>query len=227
MSLGRRFGQSRTVYDSHRRYLDMNDPLRNRRQAHNQGYEYVTDERRQLGDFRLYETYQKNGVKAIGLNKAEYKRRLKKGDSTEFPRIDVEGVYGLWCLDILPYATHINWTIDFMHTCNNVCHDMMNSIRPSHSGVTGLFYTHKNRTYDEKVVDACRDEKIFSVLYSDLKPDWVLEVTECIEMDRAMNNVMGQFKSEELVKNFMRAGKAEKSHDTIYWCIVYARFYFV
>ena len=45
--------------------------------------------------------------------------------------------------------------------------------------------------------------------------------------DRAMNNIMGQLKSEELVKNFMRAGKAEKSHDTIYWCIVYARLHIV
>jgi len=78
MSLGRRFGQSRTVYDSHRRYLEMNDPLRNKRQAHSQGYEYVTDERRQLGDFKHYESYQKNGVKAIALNKAEYNRRIKR-----------------------------------------------------------------------------------------------------------------------------------------------------
>jgi hypothetical protein len=42
-----------------------------------------------------------------------------------------------------------------------------------------------------------------------------------------MNNVIGQMSNEELVKNIMRQGKAEKSHDTIYWCIVYARLAFI
>ena len=42
-------------------------------------------------------------------------------------------------------------------------------------------------------------------------------------MDKAMGNILCQSRSEEIVKNVMRGGRAEKSHDTIYWCIVNAR----
>lgn len=214
------------MYDGHRRYLGVADPLRNRKNAHKQGLEYTENERRLIPTMKTYEEYRENGMEAEKLNEAEYLRKLKKKEKLNSKHIDVNGVYGLWSLDILPYAKSIYWTMDFMHTTNNICHDMLNSIRPTHSIITGLYYGHKNRTYDEGVVEACKTEKIFDVLNSDLKPDWVLEVEECLEMDRSMNNIMGQFRSEEVVKNVMRAGKAEKSHDTIYWCIVYARFSF-
>lgn len=200
------------------------DPLRNSKTARKQGLEYAGNEHGVRPTKKTYENYRKNGVEAKELNEAEYERRLKGNNNLNFQHIDVNGVYGLWSLDVLPYAEKIHWTMDFMHTTNNICHDMLNSIRPTHSGITGLYYCHKNRTYDEGVAEACRNEKIFQVLNEDVKPDWVLEVDECLDIDRSMNNVMGQFESEELVKNVMRAGKAEKSHDTIYWCIVYARF---
>lgn len=203
----------------------MDDPLRNRKSARKSGYEYRNNEVEDVPAIKTYDAYRINGIKAKKLNEAEYKRRLLRKDKTEFKHIDVNGVYGLWSLDILPYASSIHWTMDFMHTTNNICHDMINSIRPTHSGITGLYYNHKNRTYDEGVATACREEKIFPVLNGSLKPDWVLEIDECLEIDRSMNNIIGQFRSEEIVKNVMRAGKAEKSHDTVYWCIVYARFY--
>ena len=157
------------------------------------------------------------------MNDAEYNRRFDNNLNTNFNYIDVNGVYGLWCFDILPYARDIHWTFDFMHSSNNVCHDMLNSTRPSHSGVSGLYYEHSNRTYNSSVVQACKDEKIFKCLELPTKPDWVLEMNECILMDKSMKNIMGQFRSEELVENVMRGGRAEKSHDTIYWCVVYAR----
>jgi hypothetical protein len=100
---------------------------------------------------------------------------------------------------------------------------MLNSTRPTHSGITGLYYEHVNRTYTDSVVEACRGEKIFSILNLSTKPDWVIETHECISMDKGMNNIMCQCRSEELVQNVMRGGRAEKSHDTIYWCTVYAR----
>jgi hypothetical protein len=205
--------------------LAADDVLRDKKRAHQSGYDYYSNEDREFPVYRTYETYQTNGTKAIKLNEAEYKRRLRNKDKTAFNHIDVDGVYGLWCLKDLPYAADIYWTTDFMHTTNNVCHDMLNSIRPTHSQISGAYYGHNNRTYDDKVVAACQDEKIFRCIYGALKPDWVLEVNECIEIDRLMNNIMGQLKSQELVKNVMRAGRGEKSHDTIYWCIVYARFF--
>ena len=175
----------------------------------------------------MYDDYKSNGLEAEILNEAEYNRRIERNLLTNFPRIDVDGVYGLWCLDILRYAPNIHWTIDFMHSCNNVCHDMLNSTRPTHSGISGLYYEHSNRTYCDSVVAACKNEKIFPILESNLKPDWVLEVDECLSMDKAMGNILCQSRSEEIVKNVMRGGRAEKSHDTIYWCIVYARSDFI
>ena len=163
-------------------------------------------------------------MKAERLNEDEYNRRFQNNLNTNFNHIDVDGVYGIWSFNTLPYAADIHWTVDFMHTCNNICCDMLKSTRPTHSGVSGLYYEHGNRTYSDGIVAACKSEKIFRVLESNLKPDWVLELNECLAMDRAMNNIMGQCRSEEIVKNVMRAGHAEKSHDTIYWCIVYARF---
>jgi hypothetical protein len=222
--VGRRFGGTRTIFDGHRRYLASDDELRNKKTARRRGYEYSSDEVLDGPDMKTYENYIKNGKKATQMNEEEYRKKLSHGDRLQFKHIDENGVYGLWCLKDLPYAKDIHWTIDYMHTCNNVCHDFLNSVRPNHSGIPGLYYSFKNRTYDDGVVSACKDEKIFKVLYGDMKPDWVFEVEECIQMDKSMNNIMGQMKSQELVKNVMRAGKAEKSHDTIYWCIVYARY---
>ena len=223
MFLGRRFGRTRTVFDGHRRYLPLDDDLRNRKLARRRGYEYSSDEVLGFPEMKTYENYINNGNIATQLNEEEYQKRLSQNHSLQFNHIDEKGVYGMWCFKDLPYAKDIHWTMDYMHTSNNVCHDYLNSVRPTHSAIPGIYYAFKNRTYDEGVVSVCKDEKIFKVLYGDLKPDWVLEVDECIQMDKSMNNIMGQMKSQELVKNVMRAGKAEKSHDTIYWCIVYAR----
>ena len=189
------------------------------------GYEYASNEVLDGPPMKTYVNYIKNGKKAELLNDKEYKKRLQNKDKLGFKHIDVNGVYGLWCFKDLPYAEDIHWTIDYMHTTNNVCHDLLNSVRPNHSGIPGLYYQFNNRSYDDGVIAACRNEKIFKVLYGDMKPDWVFEIEECIQMDNSMSNIMGQMKSQELVKNVMRAGKAEKSHDTIYWCIVYARLY--
>ena len=53
-------------------------------------------------------------------------------DRLQFKHIDEKGVHGVWCFKDLPYAKDIHWTIDYMHTSNNVCHDLLNSVRPNH-----------------------------------------------------------------------------------------------
>jgi hypothetical protein len=183
------------------------------------GYQFSFNEEREAPIMKTYKDYQALGIKASKMNEDA----IKKKKNNNVDRLQVEGVYGIWCLDILPYADNIHWTVDFMHTASNICNDMLNSIRPTHSAISGLYYEHKNRTYDDKVVSACNDEKIFSCLNDINKPDWVLEIKECLDIDASMNNIIGQMSNEELVKNTMRQGRAEKSHDTIYWCIVYAR----
>ena len=197
--------------------------MRNRSKAKKVGYEYCGNEERDRPTFREYETYRKNGLKAKKLNENELRRRIGLNINTNFQHLHVDGVYGLWCLDVLPYAKFIHWTVDFMHSASNVCGDIIDSIRPTHSAVTGLFYKHENRTYNEDVVKACNEHKIFNFLNDINKPNWVLEVSECLDVDRGMKNVLGYMTNEDIFKNTMRAGHAEKSHDTIYWCIVFLR----
>ena len=125
--VGRGFTASRTVYDSHRRYASLNAPLRSRSNAKKDGYEYCGNEERDRPTFREYETYRKNGLKAKKLNENELRRRIGLNINTNFQYLHVDGVYGLWCLDVLPYAKfihclfciqllifHLVWEINYM-----------------------------------------------------------------------------------------------------------------
>jgi hypothetical protein len=132
------------------------------------------------------------------------------------------GVYGLWSLHILPYAANIHWTVDMMHTFNNVIKDMLDSIRPTVSATPGLYYKHVNRTYKDSVLEKCHDEGIHNTLTTSGEvPPWVLSKKECMSMDRQMMNVIGAHRSDEVSRFVMRSGGTQKSHDTIRWAQVF------
>jgi hypothetical protein len=65
--------------------------------------------------------------------------------STSNKKYAHEGVKKIWCLDCLPYACHIHWTIDAMHCLNNIICDCLSSLRPTNSGDKKL-YKFTNRT---------------------------------------------------------------------------------
>ncbi len=94
---------------------------------------------------RSYESYVENANEAITLNKP------------------CNGVKGLWKFHKLPYAPYIARTVDAMHAHNNVICDIIATMRPTNSG-DSLLFKHKNRTYNEKVNQACSDEGIYFLL---------------------------------------------------------------
>ena len=79
------------------------------------------------------------------------------------------------------------------------------------------------RSYCAGVKAGCEDEDIFRFLEAPGRPPWVLELDECLEIDKAMTRVIGSFASDEVPLNIMRAGKCEKSHDTIHWAHTFSR----
>ena len=133
---------------------------------------------------------------------------------------------GKWPLHILPYVRCIHWSVDYVHTMNNVVVDSLNSLRPSQSGgpsKQGKMYQHKNRTFKQGVINACQKEGIHAHLLNKGPPPWVLPKDVCFQKDNKLRRVIGSFKSEEMTQDIMRAGHMNRSHDTIYWANTYAR----
>ena len=130
---------------------------------------------------------------------------------------------GVWSLHVLPYARLIHWTLDLMHTFSNVIEDCLKSIIPKHGGRSDLLYSNENRTYDKKVVTACKNEKIHHYLHKGNVPPCVLTADQCVAIDRSQFDIIGSFTSDEFVKNVMRGHKSSRSHDTIYWASMYSR----
>jgi hypothetical protein len=215
---GRAFGNKRTIYDGYRRYTSNTRGADERRKAkseHNRKAKlyFSFDENLDRPMKRKYEDYIRDGLEAEELNRT----------STTAKKFNVNGVKGVWCLHILPYASKIHWTYDLMHTFNNVITDALSSIVPTYSGKAGLLYPNENRTICSSVIDACKSEKIHRYLYDGTVPPWVLSVEDCINIDKMQHYIIGQFTSEEFVTNVMRGRKAKRSHDTIYWACVYSR----
>ena len=114
-----------------------------------------------------------------------------------------------------------------MHTLNNVIRDSNNSLRPTNTGnksTKGHLYSHSNRTYSSRVVNACKKEGIHEAIWEGAKPPWVLTKADCKTMDTLCTQVLGWYASEEVPLNVMRAGHAMNSHDTIHWAAVFGRF---
>jgi len=234
---GRVFGKPpyhRIVYDGCRRHLPMNDPRRKKKSVKHKvpasrgratvQLNYSFDEDRPPNKRRTYAEYEAAGAEAIH-NKA---MKMQPDATAEDKALKdhVEGVYGLWCLAALPYANLIHWTVDMMHSFANIIQDTLNSLRPTKSHVAGLYYQHNNRTYGDSVKNACVRDNTFPILQQ-LRPreapPWVLEAKHCLQMDADMNNVMGAFASDEIPKHIFRAGKCQKSHDTIHWAHVFSQ----
>lgn len=215
--LGREFGLKkngrRTVYDSFRSYLDAKDPRRKKDSEHNQENDlhYTDDDHNGRPRNRTYEEYKSSAKEAQRRGKA------------------VDGVKGLWSLAILVYAHLIHWTMDLMHTFNNVIADINKSLRPTNSGKKAkkggsLLFKSANRSYCASVVSACEHHDIHAGIQTKTAPAWVLTKEKCIEMDEQLRQVIGSYKSEEIPQNVMRSGTASKSHDTIQWATLFGRY---
>ena len=52
-----------------------------------------------------------------------YAEYVRNGVEAERRGTAVNGVKGVWVLHTLPYASHIHWTKDMMHTFDNIICD--------------------------------------------------------------------------------------------------------
>jgi hypothetical protein len=161
-------------------------------------------------------------------------RRLKTHEGRRVPRHTKK----LWVLHILPYAGRVHWTEDLMHCFFNIIKDGLNSMRPTNSG-DKKFYQNQNRTTATVVVAACLEEGnailwrfmsfyayiigIHEHLGESTNAPWIFTKKECIESDDYMRLVIGPYTYEDCPQGVMKAGKADNSHDTIFWATVYAR----
>ena len=106
----------------------------------------------------LYYAFDEHRAKPIRRSYAEYlasadeatdnvRKKRRVGATAEEKKLlsHVGGVLGRWCLDRLPYAALIFWTMDMMHTFCNVIHNILDTMRPTRSAITGVYYAHSNR----------------------------------------------------------------------------------
>ena len=212
---GRAFGPRRTVYDGYRRYLAPQDERRKAKSKKNkkEGLHFSFDEEGRTPTKRTYAEYIEDGTFA------DHHNGVLPVD-TGYSR---NGVKGVWSLHVLPYADKIHWTYDLMHTFANIITDSIKSITVSHSGRAGKLYKNENRTYCDSVVTACEKERIHSSISGGSVPSWVISANDCIDIDSSQKLIIGSFTSEEFVQNVMRGHHAERSHDSIYWAVVYSR----
>jgi hypothetical protein len=175
---------------------------------------------------RSYAQYLAAGTEAEGNRKKRKKINATK-EEEKLPE-HVNGVKGLWVLNVLPYAALIHWTVDMMHTFNNVVHNTIDSMRPTYTqNTSGRYYPHKNRTYHANVQAKCKAEGIFLEVFDNNSeknwiPPWCLTKKECLHNDKMMHQVIGCFNSDDIPLNVFRAGKAQKSHDTIQWAHIFS-----
>lgn len=215
----RLFGQNRRVFDSFRRYLPRNDTFRQRdsNKSRAQGLQFAFDDRRGPPVKRTYTDY----VTYARIAQDRQNNGLARDKDFAF-----RGVKKKWPLHVLPYADKIHWTMDMMHTLNNVVTDMLKSIRPTFTGDTTLG-RHTNRTTTERVLKGCQDDNIhIHMAWANTvgnSPPWILTKKECVEADKRMLQIIGACGPDESPKLVMKRGHANNSHDTIYWATTYAR----
>ena len=212
---GRAFGSRRTVYDGYRRFLDPTDERRKAKSRVNKktGLHFSFDEDGRTPRKRTYDQYVADGTHCD-------QQMARLPVDTGYVR---NGVKGVWALHVLPYAHKIHWTYDLMHTFANIITDSLKSITTTHGGRAGKLYKNDNRTYCDSVVTACENEKIHPYLTGGAVPHWVISANDCVAIDSSQKLVIGSFTSEEFVQNVMRGHHAERSHDSIYWAVVYSR----
>ena len=143
-----------------------------------------------------------------------YSDYIKHGREAKRTGKTVNGVKGIWILDELPYASHIHWTKDAMHTFDNIIKDSIKVFKRSEK-------TYENRTMSTKVMSACQEERIFSSAYGpnyNEAPPWVLNGKNAELHDLKLDNVSGAYLTE-IPSNVMKYGKVGNSHDTIKYAI--------
>jgi hypothetical protein len=230
----RTFGKRR-VYDGFRSYSAINDPRRKKKSKHNVlpppttvdtsiTLQWAFDEVRPPPQRRTYVEYVDSAAEAA----ENVRKKNAPRATTEEKKLPahIRGVYAMWCLFILPYADLIHWTVDMMHSFSNVIKDLIDSLRPTASAIAGIYYKHTNRTYKPDVVADCQRAHIFPNLIllnktTNKRPPWVLKKSTCIDIDKQMANILGAYMNDDIPQHIMRAGKCEKSHDTIQWAHIF------
>jgi len=83
-----------------------------------------------------------------------------------------------------------------------------------------------NRTYKDSVVLACQESgvhpKLWTAPHDTEVPPWVFSKIECVAADKRMKSIIGPAGTMR-IKNVMKAGKADNTHDTLEWAFTYAR----
>ena len=83
-----------------------------------------------------------------------------------------------------------------------------------------------NRTYKQSVISGCEEDEFHRKLWTpptdDEVPDWVFTKQECILADKRMKCIIGPAGAMR-IRNVMKAGKGENTHDTLEWAFTYAR----
>ena len=170
--------------------------------------QYYVDERLEEPPIKDYGYYLHNGRIAIQNN----------GRPTN-------GIKGLFAFHAHPHADLITATTDYMHAFYNVIRDILKSLQPTNSGDT-LLGKNNNRTYKDSVIEACKEDGFHKKLYTapteSFAPGWVFAKADCITSNKRMNTIIGP-PGTMRIKDVMKAGKGDNTHDTLEWAFTYAR----
>jgi len=183
---GVRFGRT-MVYPWYASYLNIDDK---RRSKHPTQYCYnIGDCTLPVPLTRSYNDYETSGSAFLSLSPEE---RSAKG-------ANVNGVKGIWAFHILPYAEHIHWTKDFMHSGDHLIKDALNLFKKKCTG-------HVNRSQKVPVALNCRLLRIFPFVYNDLKipPPWTLSMKLGLLHDVKLKNVIGALSVDVPKKNLSK-----------------------
>lgn len=203
----------REVYYGHRRYLKKIDIRRKKKIISStcrgalipeldpklnlfQRLQYPIQETKLDPENRTYEEYKRNGLHAMRHNMV------------------VDGVKGLWKLDVLPYAEYILWVCDSMHTFCNVIRDAMSIFKRGED----------NRTMKKDVRDECKRYGIYAHLWTKnlndeySLPRWVFSTKEVNEV----NQEMGNYHVSQRIQDPIYTCGGVYSHDKLNFAINYA-----
>ena len=99
------------------------------------------------------------------------------------------------------------------------------SLRPTSAGDFSLG-KHNNRTYREGVINSCKADGIHKRMWTpptmDEVPPWVFSKEECKIADKRMGSIIGP-PGTMRIRNVMKAGKGDNTHDTLEYAFVFAR----
>jgi hypothetical protein len=112
-----------------------------------------------------------------------------------------------------------------MHAFYNLIRDILKSLQPTNSGDI-LLGANNNRTYKESVINSCKGDNFHKKLWTPptdrYVPDWVFTKDECIRSNKRLKSIIGP-PGAMRIRDVMKAGKGENTHDTLEWAFVYAR----